>query len=958
MLSLMVAAVLAAIPTKAITVYYNNPNGWSAVSAYFYNSSGNNTWPGTAMTQDGKLYKVDVPSGYESAQVIFNNNNNGQQYPESNGLQLAGESMICLGTTIWTEYIDHSFKVYFDNSTEKWATPYIHYWGATETTWPGTAMTQVTGTDIWEYTVPAGTGGVIFTNGASSGTLKSSDLAAKEDHIYNKTADKGTYDPTSYGQPFDIYFDNFGTGWTTPYAHYWGGTSESTWPGEAMTLSSGTIYKITVPAGTSGVLFNAGDGDATKTSNFTANANHVYTQSGDQGDISTYTRTVSMPDALYILGNINGVDWATTPGVTMTKSGNTFTATGVVIKPASGASTEGYFTFVTVTGDDWNAVNAGDRYGAPEEDVVLTNDVASTMSKYTGSNAGNSKSWKLANGTYTIVADFENMTVKATLTGTGPVAGDGALTVADLTVKQGSSANMAVRLTADDAVRNFQFDVELPTGFTAGTAVGTALLPSAFTVQSNTQTDGKLRVVVTSQGNTTVSGALGNIVTIPVTCAATVATGDYTVNFSNIVISDENGNAIKPEAMTSKITVEEAEATLTLDRQTLTLQVGDEETLVATLTPASAGTVTWVSNNTAIATVDANGKVTGVGKGTTVVSAVCGALSANCTVTVGYLPQTITWDQDLSAPIAVGDEVTLTATASSNLAVTYQITNGSNYATITDGKLKATAVGVVTILASQAGSDTYAQAEPVSKTITIWAGYYDGDVNGDGSITLADVTATINYILGYTVDPFNVDAADLDGDGEITVNDVTRIVDKVLATTTPSGKARRVNASGEQFSLNAVNDYTLSVTFTNQSEYVATMFDLTLPEGLSVSNAFTSGTNHIVATAVNDNVTRLLVYSMDNATFAAGGSIMVVLSGTSDEEITLTGAVLNRIDGTSIIETTAQGASTTLSGVESIGVDAEGAVEYYNLQGIRVANPSTGVYIRRTATGAEKVLVK
>ncbi len=47
-----------------------------------------------------------------------------------------------------------------------------------------------------------------------------------------------------------------------------------------------------------------------------------------------------------------------------------------------------------------------------------------------------------------------------------------------------------------------------------------------------------------------------------------------------------------------------------------------------------------------------------------------------------------------------------------------------------------------------------------------------------------------------------------------------------------------------------------------------------------------------------------------------------------------------------------------MSGVEGISVDSEGAVEYYNLQGVRVERPTTGVYIRRTATSASKVYIK
>ena len=48
------------------------------------------------------------------------------------------------------------------------------------------------------------------------------------------------------------------------------------------------------------------------------------------------------------------------------------------------------------------------------------------------------------------------------------------------------------------------------------------------------------------------------------------------------------------------------------------------------------------------------------------------------------------------------------------------------------------------------------------------------------------------------------------------------------------------------------------------------------------------------------------------------------------------------------------------SGIGSVTVGESEAADavYYDLQGRRVANPAAGFYIRRTAEGAEKVLVK
>ena len=52
-----------------------------------------------------------------------------------------------------------------------------------------------------------------------------------------------------------------------------------------------------------------------------------------------------------------------------------------------------------------------------------------------------------------------------------------------------------------------------------------------------------------------------------------------------------------------------------------------------------------------------------------------------------------------------------------------------------------------------------------------------GDVNGDGDVTIADVTLLVNIILGKNDD---TTAADVNGDGEVTIADVTALVNIIL----------------------------------------------------------------------------------------------------------------------------------------------------------------------------------
>ena len=54
-----------------------------------------------------------------------------------------------------------------------------------------------------------------------------------------------------------------------------------------------------------------------------------------------------------------------------------------------------------------------------------------------------------------------------------------------------------------------------------------------------------------------------------------------------------------------------------------------------------------------------------------------------------------------------------------------------------------------------------------------------GDVNGDGKVDVADITALTNYLKG-TTGSYNLSAADVDGNGEVTSADVPALVNKIL----------------------------------------------------------------------------------------------------------------------------------------------------------------------------------
>lgn len=79
------------------------------------------------------------------------------------------------------------------------------------------------------------------------------------------------------------------------------------------------------------------------------------------------------------------------------------------------------------------------------------------------------------------------------------------------------------------------------------------------------------------------------------------------------------------------ITVEK----IILNNTSLSLRVGESIKLMATKDPIAAeGVISWSTNNSAVVSVDASGRITAVGKGSATITASCGGCVATCTIEV------------------------------------------------------------------------------------------------------------------------------------------------------------------------------------------------------------------------------------------------------------------------------------------------------------------------------------
>jgi len=107
---------------------------------------------------------------------------------------------------------------------------------------------------------------------------------------------------------------------------------------------------------------------------------------------------------------------------------------------------------------------------------------------------------------------------------------------------------------------------------------------------------------------------------------------------------------------------------VSLNKNSSAINVGANDILTAALAPTTATNknVTWKSSNTAVATVDSNGKVIGVKAGTAVITVTTmdGSKTATCTVTVtGIIPTRLAGTTAEQTAVSIAEQTGWTGTA-------------------------------------------------------------------------------------------------------------------------------------------------------------------------------------------------------------------------------------------------------------------------------------------------------
>ena len=300
--------------------------------------------------------------------------------------------------------------------------------------------------------------------------------------------------------------------------------------------------------------------------------------------------------------------------------------------------------------------------------------------------------------------------------------------------------------------------------------------------------------------------------------------------------------------------------------------------------------------------------------------------------------QTITFPQPVT-PVTYGTApATLTATASSGLAVAYSVTGGP--ATVSGSILTFTGTGTVGVAASQSGDTNYQAATPVSDTIVVnkatlmvtaanatraygaanpvFTGTYTGAVNGDTFIISGTTTATTSSPVGsYPIVPTAVGTNLADytvaaSNGTLTVTAGTTTALTSSASAITAGQSVTFTAAVKSGTAPVTSG---TVTFLNgaasigtgalNAQGVATFTTSTLPAGAEPSFTASYGGTANYAASTSAPVTVIVTVSVpaiagttttvtsNPTSIPAGGSVVLTAtvassSGTPTGTVTFT----------------------------------------------------------------------
>ena len=154
------------------------------------------------------------------------------------------------------------------------------------------------------------------------------------------------------------------------------------------------------------------------------------------------------------------------------------------------------------------------------------------------------------------------------------------LTLLDTDVFRGNSYDIPIDLINNDPIRAIQYDINIPEGFIFDIDnVTESPILNNFTTLISSLGNNNYRFIIYTIGNDIISSGNQTILTLPIFVENSIDLGQYTFEFSNIVLSSETNQNISSDALSvGYINVIEdsiAPVITLLGDATVSIEVGD-----------------------------------------------------------------------------------------------------------------------------------------------------------------------------------------------------------------------------------------------------------------------------------------------------------------------------------------------------------------------------------------------
>ena len=418
---------------------------------------------------------------------------------------------------------------------------------------------------------------------------------------------------------------------------------------------------------------------------------------------------------------------------------------------------------------------------------------------------------------------------------------------------------------------------------------------------------------------------------------------------------------LNAENVTISVTVSKIETTITVDEDYLELNVDDEDSIIAELSPEEAGNITFTSSDETVVKVDSEGNLVAVSEGEAVITLSFAGddkytdCEATVAVTVSKIETSIFIYKD-SLEFLVDDEDSIIAEINPEEAgnITFKSSDESVVTVDDEGNVKAVGKGKAVITLSFTGDDKYTDCEAtvtvtVSKINTIirvdkdYLDLFVGDKKGIVAILVVDYDSgmiPISYLksLNYTSSDESVVTVDDEGN--------VKAVGK--------GKAVITISFAGDYKYNAAEDETIPVTVSLKDASISAepksldlhvgenseIYYFITPKDLDVKFASTNesvatvkkGDGFVVVTAVGKGNAIITLTVGDDIVYAMNSTTISVTVSKIATEIAVDDSLTLNVGDKTIIDLT-----TTPDGLDVIYESNDTSVAVVNNYGIITA---------------------